>query len=140
MMDIREPLLGVTFEPRSESSWSKVHESRRSTTGNDQVAVVWGANWVAKIDLDEVKNGISLPGKAAPIRRDADKKRARDAEESNGTTGVEIGKLDVRITRRYQPLMMFGFMGQELLAVERTWFDLAKELPEAWIRSGTFGS
>ena len=140
MMDIREPLLGVTFEPRSESAWSKVHESRRSTTGNDQVAVVWGANWVAKIDLDEVKNGISLPGKAAPLRRDADKKRARDAEESNGTTGVEIGKLDVRITRRYQPLMMFGFMGQELLAVERTWFDLAKELPEAWIRSGTFGS
>ena len=137
-MDIREPLLGITFEPRSESSWSKVHESRRSVTGNDQVAVVWGANWVAKIDLDDVKNGISLPSKATPIRREADKKRARDAE--NAGPGVEVGKLEVRITRRYQPLMMFGFMRQELLAVERTWFDLAKELPEAWIRSGTFGS
>lgn len=138
MMDIREPLLGVTFEPRSESSWSKVHESRRASTGIDQVAVIWGANWVAKIDLDDVKAGLSLPGKSAPIRREADKKRARDAESSG--TGLEIGKLDVRITRRYQPLMMFGFIGQELLAVERTWFDLAKELPEAWIRSGTFGS
>lgn len=147
MMDIREPVLGVTFEPREQSSSAlngRVHESRRSilAANESMTAVVWGANWVSKIDLDEIKAGLYAPGKAAPVRREADKKRARDQEQVLGETTTE--KVDIRTTRRYQPLMMLGFLGNgagnELIAVERTWFDLAKALPEAWVKSGQFGS
>jgi U3 small nucleolar RNA-associated protein 4 len=141
-MDIREPLLGVTFEPRDEaSSLAKVHESRKAALWNDQIAVVWGANWVGKIDLKEVREGTNGPGKKAPVRREADRKRAREEEEEVDVVGAEKGKVDIRTTRRYQPLVLFDFVGQgELVAVERTWFDLSRGLVEAFAKSGEFGT
>lgn len=152
MMDIREPVLGVAFEPREENqvALSKVHESRRATVWNDQTAVVWGANWVSKIDLAEVRSGLAgaagVPGKRAPVRREMDKKRARETEEEFGSAAVVASvtaapKLEIRTTRRYQPLVSFDFIGQgEIVAVEKLWFDLARDLPPAWVRSGEFGS
>ncbi|KAK4699617.1 hypothetical protein P7C70_g6643, partial [Phenoliferia sp. Uapishka_3] len=141
LMDMREPALGVTFEPRPDapslSSKVKIHESRLSTIWSDQIMVVWGANWVAKVDLDEVRNGTAMPGKKAPVRREMDKKRAREEE---GAKEVEV-KIDIRTTRRYQPLMLFDFVGQgELVAVERVWWDIARDLPEAWAQSSQFGT
>lgn len=128
----------------------KVHESRRSTLVPDaEVAVVWGGNWVARINLDELRkesvSGSNGHGKSAGgIRREADKKRAREEEvgfvPDGDKTQVE-GKLDVKITRRYQPLVLLEFVGsEEIVAVEKTWFDLAQGLPEAWVKSGEFGT
>lgn len=148
LMDIREPVLGVTFEPRDDSAVAKVHESRRATLWNDQIAVVWGANWVAKIDLEQVRNGGSGAGegvsKKQPVRRDADRKRARDDEEEDEVLKKAVEgapQLDIRTTRRYQPLVLFDFVGQgELVAVERTWFDLSRGLVDAFVKAGEFGS
>lgn len=145
LMDIREPALGVTFEPRSDTTSAvaagktKIHESRLAALWSDQILVVWGANWVAKVDLDEVRSGTAAPGKMAPVRREADRKRAR--EEEGAPKNGEVAKVDIRVTRRYQPLVLFDFVGQaELVAVERVWWDLAKELPEAWAQSSQFGT
>ncbi|GAA5888631.1 hypothetical protein JCM6882_009026 [Rhodosporidiobolus microsporus] len=189
LMDIREPALGVAFEPRKVDPASAlaasaaggdehVHPSRRaavqSAGAESPVAVVWGANWVAKIDLAALRRGDSKPaagaavngsvggkagkkqrhkkGKAAgaaagPERREADRKRAREDEDdlplaaSATANEGESEALDIRVTRRYQPLCLFDFVGQgELVAVERTWFDVAKDLPEAWVKSGSFGT
>ncbi|GAA5858707.1 hypothetical protein JCM1840_006524 [Sporobolomyces johnsonii] len=151
LTDIREPALGVTFEP---------------TAGpGRQVALVWGANWVAKVDLDElraggpgaedasssavvvVENGAGAHShkkkKKAPFRLEADRKRARDEDDDLPLAAAEKKPqpLDIKVTRRYQPLCLFEFVGQgELVAVERTWFDLARELPEAWVKAGQFGT
>ncbi|GAA6025057.1 hypothetical protein JCM8202_002074 [Rhodotorula sphaerocarpa] len=175
LMDIREPILGVNLEPaRAESTPSSpaaaevdehVHPSRRiavnTASAEARVAVVWGANWVAKIDLEALRksggssaivNGIT--GKAAQKaftqRRDADRKRAREDDDdliasANGKGGATKGEdpkpLEIRVTRRYQPLVLFDFVGQgELVAVERTWFDVARDLPQAWQKSGQFGT
>lgn len=138
LMDIREPALGCTFEPRAElPSNGRVHESRlAAAVWAEQVLVVWGANWVAKVDLDEVRNGTAQPTKRAPVRREQDRKRARDEEGDS-----DVVKVDIRTTRRYQPLVLFDFVGQgELVAVERVWWDIAKDLPEAWAQSSQFGT
>ncbi|GAA5929919.1 hypothetical protein JCM1841_001258 [Sporobolomyces salmonicolor] len=157
LTDIREPALGVTFEP--------------TTTGpGRQVALVWGANWVAKVDLDELRTGgaedassavvgengaaaaskqpHSHKKKKAPFRLEADRKRARDEDDdlplslaASAALETKPQPLDIKVTRRYQPLCLFEFVGQgELVAVERTWFDLARELPEAWVKAGQFGT
>lgn len=148
-MDIREPVLGVTFEPRDDSAVAKVHESRRATLWNDQIAVVWGANWVAKIDLEQVRNGGSgagegVSGKKAAVRRDADRKRAREEEEEDEVLRKAVEgaqQLDIRTTRRYQPLVLFDFVGQgELVAVERTWFDLSRNMVDAFVKAGEFAT
>ena len=98
--------------------------------------VLFRSNWVSKIDLDEVRNGTSVVGPKANVRREEDRKRGREEEEE-----AEEVKLDIRTTRRYQPLVLFDFVGQgELVAVERLWFDLAKDLPEAWVKGGEFGT
>ncbi|GAA5832351.1 hypothetical protein JCM11251_006420 [Rhodosporidiobolus azoricus] len=182
LMDIREPVLGVSFEPKKADSSalsandSSVHPSRRAavqSAGQEgSVAVVWGANWVAKIDLAALRRGDTKPvqaqveanGKAGKKqrhkkgakgaagagleRRDADRKRAREDEDdlplSSAATAAKAGEptpLDIRVTRRYQPLCLFDFVGQgELVAVERTWFDVARDLPEAWVKAGSFGT
>ncbi|GAA5983875.1 hypothetical protein JCM11641_006404 [Rhodosporidiobolus odoratus] len=192
LMDIREPVLGVSFEPRrvdafsspssiaaasSAADQSHVHPSRRvavqnaaAARGESSVAVVWGANWVAKIDLAALKrgddktavevNGVTggktkkgKKGKqgaiGVPERREADRKRAREEEDdlplsstlTSETKKKEPTPLDIRVTRRYQPLCLFDFVGQgELVAVERTWFDVARELPDAWVKAGQFGT
>lgn len=184
LMDIREPILGVTFEPaRSDSAVGSpaavaavaaadehMHPSRRaaaaaaqSTGAESNVAVVWGANWVAKIDLEALRrsggstalvNGLK-GGKGQPGRREADRKRARE-DDDDLVAAAQVGAdskvstalaadtpkpLDIRVTRRYQPLVLFDFVGQgELVAVERTWFDVARDLPQAWQKSGQFGT
>ncbi|GAA6016183.1 hypothetical protein JCM10207_000424, partial [Rhodosporidiobolus poonsookiae] len=133
---------------------------------DSSVAVVWGANWVAKIDVAALRKGQHAPlevvanGKAAakkqkkgkqatagvPERREADRKRAREDEDDlplagAGQKDAEPTPLDIKVTRRYQPLFLFDFVGQgELVAVERTWFDVARELPEAWVKAGQFGT
>lgn len=187
LMDIREPALGVSFEPRRPEAASPVvngideshiHPSRRaavhSAGAESSVAVVWGANWVAKIDLAALKRGqtktVPTPllangkpanvvggkkqrhkkGKqaaaAVPERREADRKRAREDEDDLPLAAAAAGSseprpLDIKVTRRYQPLCLFDFVGQgELVAVERTWYDLAKDLPEAWVKAGAFGT
>ncbi|BGP17760.1 hypothetical protein JCM10213_005342 [Rhodosporidiobolus nylandii] len=180
LMDIREPVLGVAFEPRRDVpsspavDESHIHPSRRaavqSGSAESPIAVVWGANWVAKLDLAALKRGEGNPvaaegeaaangsakkrskkGKAAavPERRDADRKRAREDEDdlplstssSAAANAAEPAPLDIRVTRRYQPLCLFDFVGQgELVAVERTWFDVAREMPEAWVKAGQFGT
>ncbi|GAA6032090.1 hypothetical protein JCM8097_007066 [Rhodosporidiobolus ruineniae] len=175
LMDIREPVLGVVFEPRRPDAVSPagdehVHPSRRAAVkdaaaGESPVAVVWGANWVAKIDLAALKRGQvssavqangaaskakkgKLAAAALPARREADRKRAREDEDdlplSSSASAAAAGEpqpLDIKVTRRYQPLCLFDFVGQgELVAVERTWFDVARELPEAWVKAGQFGT
>lgn len=148
LMDLREPLLGVAFEPRDESAsgaMSKVHESRRVALASEPVAVLWGANWVAKIDLEDVRLGqtaSSRTSKKAPVRREADRKRAREEEDApTAGTEEEGNELEIRMTRRYQPLVLFDFVGMgELVAVERTWFDLAKALPPAFSANGQFAT
>ncbi|KAI5476988.1 U3 small nucleolar RNA-associated protein 4 [Pseudohyphozyma bogoriensis] len=141
LMDIREPLIGVTFESqptksREENGMGKVHESRRALVGADLVAVVWGANWVARIDLAELREG-KVAGKS--VRRDADRKRARDEKE--GVSGVEAKEVDIKVTRKYSPLVLFDFIGHgELVAVEKVWADLARGMPDAFVRNAEFGT
>jgi U3 small nucleolar RNA-associated protein 4 len=142
-MKIREPALGITFEPTASNS---VQEGR--TSANLGTAVVWGANWVSKIDLDELESTSTSPiaSISATIAR---KKRAYDDGQSAATASAR--PIEMRTTRRYQPLALFGFIthpsssasskgNAEAVVIERTWFDLAKELPEAWIKSGSFGT
>ena len=146
LMDLREPLLGVSFEPRDESlsaAMGKVHESRRQAVASEPVAVLWGANWVAKIDLDEVRTGAApRASKQAPARREFDRKRAREEEGVVGLANADEGRqIEIRLTRRYQPLVLFDFVGVgELVAVERTWFDIAKALPPAFSANGQFAT
>ncbi|GAA5864670.1 hypothetical protein JCM8547_008266 [Rhodosporidiobolus lusitaniae] len=188
LMDIREPVLGVSFEPRRVDSAatlngadeSHIHPSRRASVhpafAESSVAVVWGANWVAKLDLAALKRGdlssskklgalpvengkaakkkqrklLAAAAAAAPERREADRKRAREEEDdlplatstsSDLPSAGEPQPLDIKVTRRYQPLCLFDFVGQgELVAVERTWFDVAQTLPEAWVKAGQFGT
>lgn len=132
-MDIREPALGIVFEPKEVSKGSA-----RATA--EAVAVVWGANWVAKVDLERVKSGSSAPQqKKQPARREADRKRARDEEGAD--LASTANQLDIKITRKYQPLVLFDFVGQgELVAVERTWFDLSKGMVDAFVKSGEFAT
>lgn len=150
LTDIREPSLGVTFEPNSSNKGI--------------VLLVWGANWVGKIDLEELRNtnfggsqaqvnGTGKKGKKQ-YRLEADRKRAREEDEplpllpsvqGGGEGGAKqegaAAAIDIKVTRKYQPLCLFEFMGQnELVAVERTWYDLVGELPEAWVKSGVFGT
>lgn len=167
-MDIREPLIGVVFEPRDLPSSSAplpitngngtsvIHESRRALLSSSNsmneslMAVVWGANWVARIDLEQLKTGdqssFANGNTVKVVRREADKKRAREEEKGfvPSTSSSDVSaptKVDIKVTRRYQPLVLLDFVGNgELVAVEKTWFDLAKGLPEAWIRSGEFGT
>lgn len=171
LMDIREPILGVNLEPaRPESAVASpvvaaaaaqdeyLHPSRRaamqSAGAESNVAVVWGANWVAKIDLEILRrsggstaaaNGLKSNTKGQG-RREADRKRAREDDDDlvaaaqNGAADAPK-PLDIRVTRRYQPLVLFDFAGQgELVAVERTWFDVARDLPQAWQKAGQFGT
>ncbi|GAA5998447.1 small subunit rRNA maturation protein UTP4 [Rhodotorula paludigena] len=177
LMDLREPALGVAFEPRRADSLSAstasspaehVHPSRRAAVqsggAESSVAVVWGANWVAKIDVEALrrdggshavadakagkgKKGAKGAAAAAHARRDADRKRAREDDDDlvGGGTGSKAADepkpLEIRVTRRYQPLVLFDFVGQgELVAVERTWFDVARDLPQAWVKAGQFGT
>lgn len=181
LMDIREPILGVTFEPRRDSVVAAngagadqdehVHPSRRAAVASggaeSNIAVVWGANWVAKVDLDALRRGTatsssskvngagddkakrSKKAQRQPERREADRKRARDDDDDNlapvatSAGGGEAAPkpLDIRVTRRYQPLILFDFVGLgELVAVERTWFDVARDLPQAWVKAGQFGT
>ncbi|GAA6060685.1 hypothetical protein JCM10212_005067 [Sporobolomyces blumeae] len=141
LTDIREPSLGVTFEP-SASSKRPAH-----------VALVYGANWVAKIDLDELRSSVSSSSHSTgprkkPFRLEMDRKRAREESddfsypsESASSTKTSSAMVDIKVTRKYQPLCLFEFVnGSELVAVERTWYDLVGELPEAWIKSGVFGT
>ncbi|KAK4047371.1 U3 small nucleolar RNA-associated protein [Microbotryomycetes sp. JL201] len=141
LMDIREPVLGIAFEP------SRDHESRSS---KDSIAVVWGANWLTKIDLTALKSGKSLAHnkKAISQRREFDRKRARDDQEfdlvdsrQGADTPQQQQPLDLQIVRRYQPMVMFDFVApDEVVVVERTWFDLARTMPEAFVKSGEFAS
>jgi U3 small nucleolar RNA-associated protein 4 len=133
MMDIREPILSVLFEPVDETSGKKLER---------MIAIVNGANWVAKIDLTSLQHGSSSPSSLPIVRRDADKKRARDEDDGTITLAQSAAsKVEIKITRRYQPLVLFDFVGQgEMVAVERLWYDLARDLPEAWVKSGEFGS
>ncbi|KAM0786467.1 hypothetical protein ACM66B_001929 [Microbotryomycetes sp. NB124-2] len=132
LMDIREPALGIAFEASRPSS-------------KDSVAVVWGANWLTKIDLSALKSGKSLSHnkKVAGQRRDFDRKRARDELEHElvQPASAETKPLDLQIVRRFQPMVMFEFVApDEVVVVERTWFDLAREMPEAFVKSGEFAS
>ncbi|BGP25884.1 U3 small nucleolar RNA-associated protein 4 [Rhodotorula toruloides] len=173
LMDIREPVLGIAFEPRrtdaaealakGDDDQQHIHPSRRAAvrsaaTANTEssVAVVWGANWVAKIDIEALRRGgdakVEVKGQAkrknkkgVPERREMDRKRAREEDDdlvgATAATEDESKPIDIRVTRRYQPLVLFDFVGLgELVAVERTWFDVARELPEAWVKSGQFGT
>lgn len=158
LTDIREPSLGVTFEPCSATQ--------------NLVALVWGANWVAKIDLDELRNtNFGVTGtvkknkKKQQHRLEADRKRAREEDEplpieSSVAGGAAAAMVDIKVTRKYQPLYLFEFIStdlstakagrtttksnkkvqSELVAVERTWYDLVGDLPQAWIKSGSFGT
>ncbi|BGP41474.1 U3 small nucleolar RNA-associated protein [Rhodotorula kratochvilovae] len=174
LMDIREPVLGVSFEPRRVDALAAgagaqdehVHPSRRAAVASggaeSSVAVVWGANWVAKIDIEALRRGGAAgagaekekgkggKGKKGALvhggeRREADRKRAREDDDdllAPSTAAADAPKpLDIRVTRRYQPLVLFDFVGQgELVAVERTWFDVARDLPQAWVKAGQFGT
>ncbi|SCV75017.1 BQ2448_8046 [Microbotryum intermedium] len=150
LTDMREPILGLTFEPRSEatnlssSMSNKVHPSRRVTTHqNEQLGLAWGANWVGTIDFDALSKGTNAPGKTAPQRRAVDKKRAREEDLASGAVGDDDDepKLDIRTTRKYQPLVLFDFVTNgELIVVERTWQDLSQGLVQAWAKSGEFGT
>ncbi|GAA6050690.1 hypothetical protein JCM3770_000894 [Rhodotorula araucariae] len=170
LMDIREPILGVAFEPRRADALAPagaqdehVHPSRRAAVASggaeSSVAVVWGANWVAKIDLEALRRGAGAGGAdkggkgkgkkgahAQVERREADRKRAREDDDDlvvvPAAAVADAPKpLDIRVTRRYQPLVLFDFVGQgELVAVERTWFDVARDLPQAWVKAGQFGT
>ena len=78
-------------------------------------------------------------------RLEADRKRAREEDEplplESAGGGAKQAAVDIKVTRKYQPLCLFEFMGgNELVAVERTWYDLVGELPEAWVKSGVFGT
>ena len=173
LMDVREPILGVNLEPaRPESAVASpvvaaaaenehLHPSRRAAMQSagveSNVAVIWGANWVAKIDLEVLRrsggstatvNGLkSSSSKKGQGRREADRKRAREDDDDLVVAAAQNGAadapkpLDIRVTRRYQPLVLFDFVGQgELVAVERTWFDVARNLPQAWQKAGQFGT
>ncbi|GAA5909379.1 hypothetical protein JCM8208_005722 [Rhodotorula glutinis] len=181
LMDIREPILGVTFEPRRDSTIvngagsdqdEHVHPSRRAAVASggadSSIAIVWGANWVAKVDLEMLRRGTASTStkvnggaviekgkrkkdvhqQQTPERREADRKRARDDDDDSlapvtnaGAAGPAPKPLDIRVTRRYQPLVLFDFVGMgELVAVERTWFDVARDLPQAWVKAGQFGT
>lgn len=138
LMDIREPVLGITFEPARDESKGQTRKAA------EHVAIVWGANWVAKIDLEKLRNADSVTAvrgeKASklPIRREVDRKRARDEVDDETQTAV---KLDIRVSRKYQPLVLFDFVGQgELVAVERTWFDVSKGMVDAFVKSGEFAT
>ncbi|KDE02845.1 hypothetical protein, variant [Microbotryum lychnidis-dioicae p1A1 Lamole] len=152
LTDLREPILGLTFEPRSEatdlssSMANKVHPSRRVTMHqNEQLGLAWGANWVGTIDFDALSKGTNAPGKKTTQRREVDKKRAREEDVASGAMGGgdtdDAPKLDIRTTRKYQPLVLFDFVTSgELIAVERTWQDLSQGLVQAWAKSGEFGT
>ncbi|GAA5969317.1 hypothetical protein JCM3765_001882 [Sporobolomyces pararoseus] len=193
LTDLREPSLGVTFQPTKTSSDDEEEEL---------VALVWGANWVGKIDLKELKstnfgggnaddtNKKNKNKKKKQFRLEADRKRAREEDEilplpSSSLTSSSGGggaMIDIKITRKYQPLFLFEFIqtqtpqtssssssststlingkkensntsssssksgggrnnnNVELVAVERTWYDIVGSLPEAFFQTGVFGT
>lgn len=140
MMRIREPNLGIEFAALASSS--QVHEDMEEQELGTMV--VWGANWVSKIDLQLLKDTSSAS--QTTTNSAAAKKRSHAATTAATSTDL-TPVVEVRTTRRYQPLVFFGFIkashggaGVEGIVVEKTWFDLVKELPEAWIKSGTFGT
>ncbi|GAA6009603.1 hypothetical protein JCM11491_001031 [Sporobolomyces phaffii] len=157
LTDIREPCLGITFEPASASAKGSM------------IAIVWGANWVGKIDLDELRstnfggatavNGHGVGGaqKRKQYRLEADRKRAREEDDVLALPAVDsvsAAVVDIQVTRKYQPLFLFDFVQPstgtgaakgtagrpELVAVERTWYDLVGQLPDAYLQSGVFGT
>jgi U3 small nucleolar RNA-associated protein 4 len=136
LMDIREPILGITLEPMKD-------DTKRRTS--EQVMIVWGANWIAKIDLEKVQQLEFAPTSGSkkstkpPLRREADRKRARD--EADQDSDIAAVDLDIKVTRKYQPLVLFDFIGQgELVAVERTWLDVSKGMVDAFVKSGEFAT
>lgn len=206
LTDLREPCLGISFEPSTTTT-----RGQRGGGGGGQetrVAVAWGANWVAKIDLDELRttnfgidssssssttrNGNHDDDKknhkkdkkgggggrhdkttttrtAVPFRLEADRKRAREEDDMlplvASSSSAARAVVDISVTRKFQPLFLFDFVQPctttttttttdvssssssspnwaapaELVAIERTWYDLAAELPDAFIATGQFG-
>lgn len=128
-MEIREPILGVAFEPSSASSTAndkRVHESRRAVASANvgKIAIVWGASWVAKVDLEVVQRAFEKFGNEGKTETPKGKKRSRETN-GNGKEEEKGLKLDFKVTRRYQPICYLGFVGTgEMCVVERTWFDL----------------
>lgn len=169
LTDIREPSLGITIKPTIQSS---------DEDEDELVILVWGANWVGRIDLNELKNtnfggGSSSSenqkkNKKKQFRLEADRKRAREEDQvlplpndTNNSSGSGLAMIDIKITRKYQPLFLFDFVqpqtslalksnakksvagtgrAVELVAVERTWYDIVGSLPQAFFQTGVFGT
>lgn len=147
--------MGVVFEPatipkkdgetENEEVNDRIHASRRGRVNGTAVhdddedvagkclAVVWGANWVARIDLKQLERSQT---------EENGKYQSKKRSKVGGEGGVLEGKkVDIKVTRKYQPIALLGFVGKgEMIVVERVWADLVTGLPDAWRRNGEFGT
>ncbi|GJJ09488.1 hypothetical protein Clacol_003711 [Clathrus columnatus] len=116
---LQDPLVGITFDSRANPDNQK----------EDRHVVLWGNSWICKVKLGGF------------IGNATSKKRRRESRQPSLTNEVTVPPQsekrdeDLRVIRRYRPLLFADFIREdELLLVERPLVDLLNSLPPAYYR------
>lgn len=116
---LQEPIIGVTFDTQADMNNGK----------EGRCVVLWGNSWICKVRL-----GTSYNHKTSKKRRRESMQLSLNKDinalQQSGNQGE-----DLRIIRKYRPLLLVGFIGPgELLVVERPLMDLLSSLPPAYYK------
>lgn len=114
---LKDPLSGMTFDYRPDVDSGK--ESRH--------VVLWGHGWICRVNI-----GSSIKYTTSKKRRRMSR-RSSMANEFN--VSPESHDENLRVIRRYRPLLLVDFIGSgELAIVERPLVDLLSSLPPAYYK------
>lgn len=152
------------------ASWLLADSTRAAMDGEQPRAdalILWGPTWLCTARLRQSIS--SLRSSLAPNSRTQENLPKRGRSETNGTGNAmdmdldptpdaELSRtenasgLNVRLTHKYQPLLLVDVMppsasasdspsqdGAQLVVVERPFFALAKGLPPAYYRGSRYG-
>lgn len=124
------------------------------------VLLAWGANWVCRMRLpgaigspsrrsSGTPQGVKrrAPGDDVPTANGVEEEEEDSSEEQPAAAAPALHRRStkpitaVEVTAKYQPLLALDFLGPgEFVVVERPYFNLAEDLPQAFYRAGRYGT
>ena len=126
--------------PMSSLATNALMDNRDPVIGLASVedgVLAWAANWVAKVDVEAMRDAAPRTKKRSRRRANTERASKAVAEDPSLYDGAQMS---FTATRRLHPLIGFGLIGDnELLAVEKPWFDIVGSLPEPWLANSAYG-
>lgn len=119
----------------------KIITVRESAIGviwlSSEQMIVWGSTWICSARL------------ALASPRSANNATKRGRVENGTEPSTQAKKWNVTLTFKYQPLLHVGLLSKssgqsieedELVVVERPYYDLARSLPPTWFSGASYGT